>query len=60
MTNAVEPIWQAVQQETPNELVPVEGHEPWRVAMAIIAPAEGYARLVCADEARVGDGNRWV
>ena len=55
MTDAVEPIWQAVQKETADELVRVQRHEPGRVAAAVITPAEGDAGGICADKAAVGD-----
>lgn len=35
----------------------IERHQPGRVAVTIIAPAEGYAGLVGADQATVGDGD---
>jgi hypothetical protein len=52
MPDAVEAIGQAVDQKAPNELVRSERHHPWCIAVSIIAPAEGHARLVGAE--RIG------
>ena len=57
MTDAVEAVGQAVQQEAADELVRSERHLPGRVAVGVIAPAEGHACLVGADQAAVGDGD---
>ena len=57
VADAVEAVGQAVQQEATDELVRIERHQPGRVAVTIIAPAEGYAGLVGADQATVGDGD---
>ena len=44
VADAVEAVGQAVQQEATDELVRIERHQPGRVAVTIIAPAEGYAQ----------------
>lgn len=56
MADAMEAIGQAVQEEAADELMRGERHERGRVAVTIIAPAEGHAGLVGADQAAVGDG----
>lgn len=50
-------VRQIVHEEAADELVRIERHQLGRVAAAIITPAEGYAGLVGADQAAVGDGN---
>lgn len=57
MADSVKAVGQAVEQEAPDELVRVERHQPGRVAMAVIAPAEGHVRIVGADQTAVGDGD---
>ena len=57
VADAVEAVGQAVQQEATDELLRIERHQPGRVAVTIIAPTEGYAGLVGADQATVGDGD---
>ncbi|MDB5582549.1 MAG: hypothetical protein JWR80_7725 [Bradyrhizobium sp.] len=57
MTDATKAVGQAVEEEAADELVRIERHEPGRVAAAVIAPAEGHAGLVGADQAAVGDGD---
>ena len=46
-----------MDEEAADELVRIERHQPGRVAVTIIAPAEDYAGLVGADQATVGDGD---
>ena len=57
MADAMEAVRQAVDEEAPDELVRIERHQPGCVAVTVIAPAEGYAGLVRADQATVGDGD---
>ena len=57
VADAVEAVWQAVDEEAADELVRIERHQPGRVAVTIVAPPEGYAGLVGADQAAVGDGD---
>ena len=57
MTDPVEAVGQAVQQEAANELVRAQRHELGCVAVGVIAPAEGNACVVGADQAAVGDGD---
>ena len=57
MADAMKAVGQAVDEETADELVRIERHQPGRVAMTIIAPAEGHSGLVGADQAAVGDGD---
>lgn len=55
MADTVKAVGQAVNKETPDELVRIERHQPGCVAVPIIAPTECYAGLVGADQATVGD-----
>ena len=48
-------VRQAVDEEAANELVRIERHHLGRIAMTIIAPAEGYAGLVGTDQATISD-----
>jgi len=57
VADAMEPVRQAVDEEAADELVRIERHQPGYVAMTVIAPAEGYAGLVGAGQAAVGDCN---
>ena len=57
MADAVKAVGQAVNKEAPDGLVRIERHQPRCVAVPIIAPAEGDAGLVGADQATVGDGD---
>lgn len=50
-------VRQAVDEEAENELVRMKRHQPGRVAMTVITPAEGHPGLVSADQATVGDGD---
>ena len=57
VADAVEAVWPRVQQEAADELGGMKRHHARRVAMAIIAPAEGDDVIVQADEAAVGDSD---
>jgi len=57
MPDAVKSVGQAMQQEPPDELVGLQGHVAWRVAMAIILPAEGHAGVVSMHQSAAGDGD---
>src|SRR6516164_11474385 len=55
----MKPLWQNVQQETPNELVGAECHcaVPRLPVAAVVLVAEGHAALVERNEATVRDGD---
>ena len=57
MPDAVEAVWQNVDQEAPDELNCGQGHDllPVDAGAAIILVVEGHAGLVEGDEAAVGD-----
>jgi len=57
VADAVETVGQAVQQEAADELAHVERHQLGRVAMPIVALAEGHGRRIGADQTAVGDGD---
>lgn len=57
MADTVEAVGQAVQKEAADELVRAERHQAGRVAMTIIAPAEGHAGLIDVDQAAIGDSD---
>lgn len=57
MPDTMKAVGQAMDQEAANELVRRERHHPWRVAVSVIAPAEGDGGVVGADQAAVGDGD---
>ena len=60
VADAVEAVGQAVQKEAADELVRTERHQLGRVAMPIVAPAEGHGRRIGADQAAIGMATRWV
>jgi hypothetical protein len=55
MTNALETVWQDVQQEAADELVGVQGHHFLAVVVAIVLPAKGDRIVVDSGQAGVGD-----
>jgi len=57
VADAVEAVRQCVQQEAADELGRTQRHHAHRIAMAIIAPAEGDGVIIEVDEAAVGDGD---
>ncbi|NRP75488.1 hypothetical protein ILFOPFJJ_06411 [Ensifer psoraleae] len=57
MADAVETVGQAVEQEAADELVRCQRHRARGIVVAVVAPAEGHAGGVSADEAAVGDGD---
>ena len=57
MADAVKAVRQAVEKEPADELMRIKRHQPGCVAVTVIAPAKGYAGLVGADQATVGDGD---
>ncbi len=59
MTDAVEPLWQDVEEEAPDELVGGKRHgaEPRLPVAAIVLVTEGHAALVEAEQAAVRDGD---
>ena len=57
MTDAMKAVRQTVDEEAADELVWIERHQPGRVAVTIIAPAEGHSGLVGAAQTTVGDGD---
>jgi hypothetical protein len=60
MADAVEAGWQAVEQESADELVGLKGHHPDLAALAIVAPAEADAGVIDRHEAAIGDGDAVV
>lgn len=58
MADTMETVGKTMKQETANELMPVGRHEPGRAVVAIIAPAEGHARLIRADQAELAMATR--
>jgi hypothetical protein len=58
MADAMEPRWQNVEQEAPDELVGRQRYraKPLPAVTAVVLVAEGYAVLVEADEAAVRYG----
>ena len=57
VTDALEPIRQDVQQEAPDELVGVEGHDFLPVVVAVVFPAKGDAVVIDPGQPGVGDGD---
>jgi hypothetical protein len=57
MADTVEAVGQVVQKKAADELIRAERHQAWRVAMTIVAPAEGHTGLIGADQAAIGDGD---
>ena len=59
VTDAVEPLWQDVEQEAPDELVGGERHgaQPRPAVAAVVLVAEGHAAFVEAEQAAIGDGD---
>ena len=59
MADAVEAMWQNMEQEAADELVRREGHDalPPGTVTAVVLVAEGDAGLVERDQAPVGDGD---
>jgi len=58
----MEPLWQNVEQEAPDELAGRQRHRavPHPAVAAVVLVAEGYAALVEADQAAVWMATRWV
>jgi len=46
-----------VKQETAQELIDGQGHEPLLVAVSGVAPAKGYVALGESNQPAVGNGN---
>lgn len=59
VSNAVESLWQDVDEETADELAGVEGYGFVAVSLfgPVIFPLEGDAVFIVGDQAGVGDGN---
>jgi hypothetical protein len=59
VADAVEAMWQDMEQEAPNELVRRERHDalPLRAVTAVVFVAEGDAGLVVGDQTLIGDGD---
>ena len=55
MADAVEAVRQGVQQEAPDELVRLEGHDLRLAVLAIVPPSEGDFTIGDVDQPRVGD-----
>ena len=59
VSNAVESLWQDVDEETADELAGIEGHGFVAVSLfgPVIFPLEGDAVIILGDQAGVGDGD---
>ena len=57
MADAVEAVWQGMQEEATDELVGGKGHHLGPAVMSIVAPAEADLSLFDAEEPAVGDGH---
>lgn len=59
VSNAVESLWQDVDEETADELAGIEGHSFVAVSLfgPVIFPLEGDAVIILGDQAGVGDGD---
>src|ERR1700676_430826 len=59
MANAVEAVWQDMEQETAGELMRRERHHalPLRTIAAVVVVAEGDTGLVVGDQTLIGDGD---
>ena len=57
MSDAVETIWQDMQQEPADELVGIECHAFLLAAMTMVPPAECNLVVGDADEPGIGDGD---
>ena len=57
VADAHEAAWQQMEQESAQELLDIESHEPLLVAMGGVSPLEGDAALGETDQPAVGDGN---
>jgi hypothetical protein len=60
--HAMEPLWQGVEQEAPDELTGRERHrtQPLPAVAAVILVTEGHAARVEADQSAVEMATRWV
>jgi hypothetical protein len=59
MADAVEAMWQDMEQEAADELVRRERHHalPFRTIAAVVFVAEGDAGVVVGDQTLIGDGD---
>jgi hypothetical protein len=57
MADAVEPVWQGVQQKAADEFIGCERHHLVLVMMPVIAPAETDLAAGERDQPAIGDGD---
>jgi len=59
MTDAVEALWQNMEQEAADELLRRERHQalPLRTLAAVVFVAEGDAGVVVGNQTLIGDGD---
>src|SRR5215213_8110023 len=57
MADAMEAVWQGVQQETPNELIGRQGHHLALAVMPVITPAEADLLACHVGQPAVRDGD---
>ena len=57
VADAHEAAWQQMEQESTQELLDIQSHEPLLVAMGGVSPSEGDVALGESDESAVGDGD---
>ena len=57
VADAHEAGWQQMEQESAQELLDIQSHEPLLVAMGGVSPLEGDVALGESDQSAVGDGD---
>src|ERR1019366_444046 len=57
VADAHEAAWQQMEQESAQELLDIQSHEPLLVAMGGVSPLEGDIALRESDQPAVGDGD---
>src|ERR1019366_10259536 len=57
VADAHEAAWQQMEQESAQELLDIQSHEPPLVAMGGVSPLEGDVALGESDQPAVGDGD---
>lgn len=57
IANALEPVWQDVEEKPPDEFFGRQGHRPDFVGVTIILPPESHLVVLDIEQAVVGDGH---
>ena len=57
MPDAVEAVWEGVEQEAADELIGAQGHELGLTILTIVFPGEADLAVFEADQAAVGNGD---